>query len=353
MPLEGLKIRKYTRSRSSILFLILFITFVEIGCRDVWFKTADFVFGLFGDSTFDKTSTPLPPGWNPSGALVVGCISRSEIKRILFVRMLPVVSKGSRQPYVYASSKWGYQYPGFPKVELTLVELDTVLGLFRKGRMFSDFDVPNHLCEDKTIFDARDYPCCEKGIVPPAAYVVQQTIPSLQDRYNELERRARFDGKVAQLQVYLPRRRIALLDIYWDDQTVAFSTGHTYQLPLSGFGIESHSLISSFDNRARVSPVELEFPSENSISALDRGMRKFGKSYMRSVESLRDWEGMDSVFGKIDDIYPAKGLNHKGSWADSSWAEYTFYVTCGEKSGLILISDSSRQLLYDQIIYEF
>ena len=305
---------------------------------------------LLADTALSKDSRPLPPGWNPSGPLLVGCVPTSEIRRVVFVRLLPIIPKESWSSPSYDSTNWGYQYPGFPKVELTPNQLEKVLTVFRKANLFSRYDVQNFLCQDKTIFDADDYPCCDNGVVPSIIPKIVKETPSIIRTYNDVKYDAIYKGRVAELQVYLPRRRIARVAIYWDKRMVAFSTGHTYQLQISGVGPEPLPLITSLYDRTRVPPLEVEFSFENSSSAIKKARRRFGESYDRAIEFFNDWKGIDSVFGKIDDIRPAKGLNHMGGWADSSWFEYTFQVSKGSKKGLALISDSYKQLLYDQKI---
>jgi hypothetical protein len=349
--MEQMKKFSVTWWRATILIILFLLTGVfGIGCRDMG---ESFLGLLFDDAALSKDSNPLPPGWNPSGPLLVGCVPTSEIKRVVFVRLLPIIPKESGSFPSYDSSNWGYQYPGFPKVELTPNQLEKVLTVFRKAKLFAQYDVQKYLCQDKTVYDADDYPCCDNGVVPSIVSKIVKETPSINRTYYDVKHDAIYKGHVAELQVYLPRRRIARVEIYWDKQMVAFSTGHTYQLQISGVGSEPLPLITSLYNRTQVPPLEVEFPFENSASALKRAQRRFGKSYDRAIKFFNDWKGIDSVFGKMNDIRPAKGLNHEGAWADSSWFEYTFQVSDGSKKGLVLISDSYKQLLYDQKIYEF
>jgi hypothetical protein len=268
--------------------------------------------------------------------------------------MLPVVDKQEgafKDKPTYDPFNWGYQYPSFPKVELSQSQLEELLSAFRKAQLFSEMDVLNDLLQYGYLERKQSSSDSRRSLAVTNS-ITRETGASNED-LREIVYRAEYKGQVAELQIYLPRRCLARLRIYWDAQRVAFLTGLSYNVGVSGFGPESLDLVCSYHELARIPPLRVEFPDDMSQSALKRARRKFGKSYGRIIDDLKHGEGLSSVFGRIDDIRPAKELNHMGVWADSSWETYTFLVSSNGKQGLVLVTDLSKQLLYNEAIYEF
>ena len=142
---------------------------------------------------------------------------------------------------------------------------------------------------------------------------------------------------VGVLQLNLSEGNLAEIRVYRTPSGLAFEpyekTGDWW---LNGIGSPS-PLLESLADRASLHPIEILWPRMSASMANDRAARIIGERYWKALEFVKESPSILRVFGEIQDIRPAVGLNSYASWMDSTSIFLTFRVIGSRGEGAVIV----------------
>jgi hypothetical protein len=162
-------------------------------------------------------------------------------------------------------------------------------------------------------------------------------------------------GSVGVLQFDLSRGRLAEIRVYRTPSGLAFEpyekTGEWWLM-----GMTSPSpLLDSLADRASVHPIKLLWPWMSASMADVRAARIIGDRYWNALELIEESPSIFRVFGEIQDIRPAVGLNHYASWMDSTSIFLTLRVVGSRGEGAVIVQGYDCldiQMVFDGIPFD-
>jgi hypothetical protein len=220
---------------------------------------------------------------------------------------------------------WDPPYVGFPRTELSVEEIRQLQQLLSSGNLFDRApDGDGYQCVDTTSAGGPRLRACPQG-------------KKVMDQFSSAHWEADQTDSVGVLQFHLSEGRLAEIRVYRIPSGLAFEpyekTGDWW---LEGIGSPS-PLLESLADRATVHPIEILWPRMSASMANDRAARVIGDRYWKALEFVEEAPAMVHVFGEIQDIRPAVGLNTYASWMDSTSIFLTLRVVGSRGEGAVIV----------------
>lgn len=286
-------------------------------CFLLWYYlqpfTASFPELLLGQLSLSTETKSLMPRKYLSAEFVLGQVDPSDIKQVAYIDL--------QKDVLF----WDPHYVGFPRSELSVDEIQELQQLLSTGNLFYPSpEGDGYQCVDKTGGGDPRLESCPQG-------------ERFMDQYSSIKWEADQFESVGVIQFFLSNGRLAEIRVYRTPSGLAFDPYEkTGDWRLKGITSPS-PLLDSLASRASVHPVEILWPWMSASTANARAARVIGDQYWKALEFVEKSSAVVRVFGDIQDIRPAVGLNNYSSWMDSTSIFLTFRVIGTRGEGAVII----------------
>ncbi len=275
--------------------------------------TASFPELLLGQISLSAETKSLMPRKYLSAEFVLGQVDPLDIKQAAFIDI--------QKDVLF----WDPHYVGFPRSELSVDEIQELQQLLSTGNLFypsPEGDV--YQCVDKNGGGDPRLESCLQG-------------ERFMEQYTSVKWEADRSESVGVLQFFLSDGKLAEIRVYRTPSGLAFDP---YEKSGDWWlnGITSPSpLLDNVADRASVHPVDILWPWMSASTANVRAARVIGDQYWKALEFVKKSSAIVRVFGEIQDIRPAVGLNNYASWMDSTSIFLTFRVIGSRGEGAVIV----------------
>ena len=220
---------------------------------------------------------------------------------------------------------WDPPYVGFPRTELSVEEIRQLQQLLSSGNLFDRApEGDGYQCVDTTSAEGPRLEACPQG-------------EKFMDQFSSARWESDQAESVGVLQFHLSKGRLSEIRVYRTPSGLAFEpyekTGDWWLK-----GVTSYSpLLDNIADRASVHAIEILWPWMSPSMANARAARVIGDRYWKALEFVKESPSILRVFGEIQDIRPAVGLNTYASWMDSTSIFLTLRVTGSHGEGAVII----------------
>lgn len=268
---------------------------------------------LLGQVSLTRETKSLMPNKYLSAEFVLGQVDPSTIERAFYIDL--------QKDVLF----WDPYYVGFPRTELSVEEIRQLQLLLSSGNLFDHApEGDGYQCVDTTVAESPRVEACPQGEI-------------LMDQFSSAHWEADQTDSVGVLQFHLSEGRLAEIRVYRTPSVLAFEpyeiTGDWWLM-----GIASPSLLlERHADRASVHPIEILWPWMSTSRANVRAARVIGDRYWKALEFIEKSPSILRVFGEIQDIRPAVGLNNYASWMDSTSIFLTLRVIGSRGEGAVIV----------------
>ncbi len=185
--------------------------------------------------------------------------------------------------------------------------------------------------------DGSSYQCVIQGMLqePKLEYCAEGK--ALMDQYTSTQWEASQDKAVGVLQFHLTNGRLAEVRVFRGGQMLAYDP-HEKTGAWWFKGITAASpLLDRIAARAALSPIPVLWPNLSADGAGRRAARILGDRYPIALDLVRNSPAVREVFGEIQEIRPAVGINNYASWMDSTSIFLTLRITGSRGEGAVII----------------
>jgi hypothetical protein len=268
---------------------------------------------FLGQVSLTRETKSLPPNKYLSAEFVLGQVDPSDILHAVYIDL--------EKDVLF----WDPYYVGFPRTELSVEEMRQLQTLFSSGNLFDRAPKGDgYQCVDTPVAGGPMLRACPQG-------------EKFMDQFSSALWEADQTDSVGVLKFYLSRGRLAEIRVYPTPSGLAFEpyekTGDWW---LKGIAPPS-PLLETLADRASVHPIEILWPWMSASMANDRAARVLGDQYWKALEFVEESSAMVRVFGDIQDIRPAVGLNTYASWMDSTSLFLTLRVIGSRGEGAVIV----------------
>lgn len=322
-----------TNGVSRLLIGICVILFLL--CVFSWFMMqpviASFPEIMLGQVSLSReTKSPMPNKYL-SAEFVLGQVDPSDIKQAVYIDL--------QKDVLF----WDPHYVGFPRSELSAEEIRHLQTLFSSGSLFDRApEGDGYQCVDTTVAGGPRLQACPRGEI-------------FMDQFLAAQWEADQTESVGVLQFYLSGGRLAEISVYRTPSGLAFDpyekTGEWW---LKGFASPS-PILDSLADRATVHPIKILWPWMSASMANIRAARVIGDRYWKTLDFIDESPSILHVFGDIQDIRPAVGINHYASWMDSTSIFLTLRVIGSRGEGAVIVQGYDcldMQMVFDGIPFD-
>jgi hypothetical protein len=266
---------------------------------------------LFGQVYLSREFKPLSPLKLLSAELLLDQVAPSEIESAAFIAL--------GEDVLF----WEPYYPGFPRTELTPAEIAALQGILSEGTLFRQTG-------DGVVQCIRPVPDQEPKVEPC------QQGQAAPDQFIELQWQAQLTRAVGVLQFKLSEGRLAEIRVYPSEGGLAYEpfekSGDWW---LRGLTTPS-ALLEQFAARTSLPPIPVLWPELSAEGANARASKLIGKQYRQALQAVLKASAVQELFGEIQEIRPAAGVNQYSSWMDARAVLLTFRVVGAHGQGLVL-----------------
>jgi hypothetical protein len=268
---------------------------------------------IFGQVVMTRDSSPPSPRALQSAEFILGQVELSEIKHGEYIHLQDDVLF------------WEPHYVGFPRTALTEAEILHFQQLLSGGKLFEQNS------------DGNGFHCVT-GLAEQQPTLIPCTEgEQYQDQYLTYRQDAIRNQAVGVLQFHLNGNRLVEIRIYPSDLGLAFEpyekAGDWW---FDGISVPSDQL-DKIASRAVLPSIEVLWPHKTSAQANARGHRIIGNPYRLARETIQNSIEIREVFGTIQEIRPAAGINTYSSWMDSTAVFLTFRVIGTQGEGAVIV----------------
>ena len=286
-------------------------------CISLWFFLQPFIASfpelLLGQiSLSPETKSPMPNGYL-SAEFILNQVEPSDMNRAVYIDLMKDVLF------------WDPHYVGFPRTELSNEEIRQIQQLFSSGNLFyrtPEGDV--YKCIDGIDAGEPRLEVCAQG-------------ESYMDQFVSAQWESEQAESVGVLQFFLSGGKLAEIRVYRTPSGLAYDpyekTGDWWFK-----GVTSPSpLLDRLAARASVPSIEILWPGMTASLANARAARVIGERYGSALEFVEKSSAVLNVFGEIQDIRPAVGLNNYSSWMDSTSIFLSFHIIGSRGEGAVIV----------------
>jgi hypothetical protein len=268
---------------------------------------------LLGQVSLSRETKPLMPNKYLSAEFVLGQVDPSDIEKAIYFDL--------QKDVLF----WDPHYVGFPRIELSAEEIQQLQQLLSSGNLF--YRIPEgdvYQCVDTTAAGGPRLEVCTQG-------------ESFMDQFSSARWDAEQTESVGVLLFNTSGGKLAEIRVYRSPSGLAFEpyekTGDWW---LNGISSPS-PLLDSLADRASVHPIDKLWPWMSASRANVRAARVIGDRYWKALEFIEESPSILRVFGEIQDIRPAVGLNNYSSWMDSTSIFLTLRVIGSRGEGAVIV----------------
>lgn len=268
---------------------------------------------LMGQVHLSPLTRPVPPRKYLSAELLLNQVALSEIKQAVYIDLQDDVLF------------WDPYYVGFPRSALSRDEIRDLLQTLSAG----DFVYQTT--------DGSSYQCVIQDMVQPPKLEHCAEGKALMDQYMDAQWDASQNRTVGVLQFHLTNERLAEVRVFRTGQILAYDprekTGDWWFKGITA----TSSLLDAISTRVAPAPTPVIWPhlSTNVVNARAAGI--IGNRYQIALDLIRSSPAVREVFGEIQEIRPAAGINNYASWMDSTSIFLTLRVTGIRGEGAVII----------------
>jgi hypothetical protein len=268
---------------------------------------------LFGQVVMTQDSSPLNPRAYQSAEFILGQIELSEIRHSEYIHL--------QQDVLF----WEPHYVGFPRTALTATEIRHFQQLLSGGKLFDQNP------------DGRGFQCVSGLSAQQPTLTPCTKGEQYQDQYLTYRQDAIRSQAVGVLQLHLEGGRLVEIRVYPSERGLAFEpyekAGEWW---FDGISAPSDQL-DKIAFRTAIPAIEVLWPQKTTAQANARGHRIIGDQYQLARETIQNSVEVRDVFGTIQEIQPAAGINIYSSWMDSTSVSLTFRVMGTKGEGVVII----------------
>ncbi len=268
---------------------------------------------LMGQRTMARQTKPISPRSYKSVEVILGQTVLSEIEGAVFIAL--------DEDVLF----WDPQYIGFPRTELNPNEINILQQMISSGDLFyQTADSESYQCVYQVPGGEPALENCSRG-------------KQLMERYISYKWDAQQNHTVGVLQFFLTGERLAEIRIYHSKSGLAYTPYEkSGERQLHGIAASS-SLLDELSARVTLPSVSVLWPEMTANQANKHGAGIIGKQYRLALAILNKTPAVKDVFGEIQEVRPANGLNYYTSWMDSSSVLLTFRVIGTHGEGAVIV----------------
>ncbi len=268
---------------------------------------------LMGQVHLSPLTRPVSPRKYLSAELLLNQVALSEIKQAFYIDLQDDVLF------------WDPYYVGFPRSELSRDEIRDLLQTLSAG----DFVYQTT--------DGNSYQCVIQDMVQPPRLEPCTEGKALMDQYTDAQWDASQNKTVGVLQFHLTNGRLAEVRVFRTGQILAYDphekTGDWWFKGITA----TSALLDQISARVAPAPIPVIWPHLSTDVVNARAARIIGNRYQIALDLIRSSPAVREVFGEIQEIRPAAGINNYASWMDSTSIFLTLRVTGIRGEGAVII----------------
>jgi hypothetical protein len=296
----------------AIIFLMLLFVCAVLFSSFSWIITS-FPEILLGQVVLASETKPLSPRAYQSAEFLLNQVDLSEIEQAVYIAL--------QEDVLF----WDPDYVGFPRTELNDAEIRLIQQLLSNGSLFYQTpDGSSHQCVTLSASQGPKLETCSQG-------------KGYMDRFVDLKWDAEQSHAVGLLHLTLSSGRLVEIRIYPSDQGLAYTpyekSGDWW---INGVA-KSSSLIDEFSARAAIPPILVLWPEIRAAQANARAARIIGNKYESALSAIQNSAAVREVFGGIQEIRPAAGINYYSAWMDTASVLLTFRVIGARGEGAVIV----------------